>query len=176
MTHLFNLAGTDIQQKTQNIVVDIAEMKVSKNPEEVLVTYALGSCLGIALYDPVVRIAGLAHIMLPESSIDSKSAADFNAMKYVDTGIPMLYKAMYAAGAEKRRIKNAVIGGAQIMDDNGFFNIGKRNYTALRKMFWRNNVLIDKEHVGGRINRTVRLEVSTGNIFVKLSSGGIIQL
>jgi len=172
----FNLSDVGTIQKTHNVVVDIAEMKISNNPGDMLVTYALGSCLGIALYDSVSRVAGLAHIMLPESSIDSKMGKDFNPLKYVDTGIPALYKKMYSKGAEKHRIKNAIIGGAQIMDDNGFFNIGKRNYTALRKIFWRNNVLIDKEHVGGRINRTVRLEVRTGNIYVKLSSGGTIQL
>ena len=83
---------------------------------------------------------------------------------------------MYEMGAQKKRIENAVIGGSQIMDDSGFFNIGKRNYAALRKLFWKNNVLINKQHVGGRINRTVKMEIATGRISVKLSSGETVEL
>lgn len=158
-----------------NIVVDIANMAVSKSPDDILVTYALGSCLGIALYDPVAKVGGLAHVMLPDSSLENGTPA-FNPLKYVDTGIPMLYKEMYRHGAQKNRIQNAVIGGAQIMDDNNYFNIGARNFAAVRKIFWRNNVLINKKHVGDRINRTVRLEIATGEILVKLSSGSTILL
>jgi len=159
----------------RNIVVDIADMQISDNPQDVLVTYALGSCLGVVLYDPVVRIGGLVHLMLPDSSIES-NIDRFNPAKFVNTGVPALFKKMYNYGAKKERIWNAVVGGAQIMDDNGFFNIGKRNYAALRKLYWRNNVLIDKEHVGDRINRTIRLEIRTGNVYVKLSSGETILL
>lgn len=158
------------------VVIDIADMKVSGNTDEVLVTYALGSCLGIALYDPVKKIAGLAHVMLPEASLENGVSKVKNPLKYVDTGVPRLYRKMYEAGAQKQRIQNAIVGGSQIMDDSGFFNIGKRNYAALRKIFWKNNVLINKKHVGGRINRTVRLDVATGNLFLKLSTGETIQL
>lgn len=158
-----------------NIVVDIANMAVSNNPEDILVTYALGSCLGIILYDPVVQVGGLAHIMLPDSSLENGSPS-FNPLKYIDTGIPVLYKKMYEFHAQKSRIRNAIIGGAQIMDDNNYFNIGDRNFAAVRKIFWRNNVLINKKHVGDRINRTVRLEVATGKITIKLSSGSTIVL
>lgn len=163
-------------QLTKNVVIDIADMKVSNNPEDILVTYALGSCIGVALYDPVVKVGGLVHVMLPESNLENGTGGVKNPYKYVDTGVPSLYKKMYEMGAQKKRIENAVIGGSQIMDDSGFFNIGKRNYAALRKLFWKNNVLINKQHVGGRINRTVKMEVATGRIFVKLSSGETIEL
>jgi len=158
-----------------NIVVDIANMAVSNNPDDVLVTYALGSCLGIVLYDPEVQVGGLAHIMLPDSSLENGSLS-FNPLKYIDTGIPLLYKEMYQFNAKKSRIQNAIIGGAQIMDDNNYFNIGERNFAAVRKIFWRNSVLINKKHVGEKINRTVRLEIATGKIYVKLSSGSTILL
>ncbi len=163
-------------QLKRNVVVDIADMKVSNDPDEVLVTYALGSCIGVALYDPKVKVGGLVHVMLPESSLENGTGGVKNPFKYIDTGIPRLYKKMYEMGAQKNRIQNAVIGGSQIMDDTGFFNIGKRNYAALRKLFWKNNVLINKQHVGGRINRTVKLEVSSGRMFIKLSSGETIEL
>jgi chemotaxis protein CheD len=163
-------------QLTKNVVIDIADMKVSKNPEDILVTYALGSCIGVALYDPVVKVGGLVHVMLPESNLENGKGGVKNPYKYIDTGVPRLYKKMYEMGAQKKRIENAVIGGSQIMDDSGFFNIGKRNYAALRKLFWKNNVLINRQHVGGRINRTVKMEVATGRIHVKLSSGETIEL
>lgn len=163
-------------QLTKNVVIDIADMKVSNDPEDVLVTYALGSCIGVALYDPVVKIGGLVHVMLPESNLENGTGGVKNPYKYIDTGVPRLYKKMYEMGGQKNRIQNAVIGGSQIMDDSGFFNIGKRNYAALRKLFWKNNVLINKQHVGGRINRTVKMEVATGRIFIKLSSGETIEL
>jgi len=163
-------------QLTKNVVIDMADMKVSNNPEDILVTYALGSCIGVALYAPVVTVGGLVHVMLPESNLENGTGGVKNPYKYVDTGVPSLYKKMYELGAQKKRIENAVIGGSQILDDSGFFNIGKRNYAALRKLFWKNNVLINKQHVGGRINRTVKMEVATGKIFIKLSSGGTIEL
>ncbi len=158
-----------------NIIVDIAGMAVSPNPDDVLITYALGSCLGIVLYDPVIKVGGLAHVMLPDSSLENGST-DFNRLKYIDTGVPMLFKEMYRYNAQKHRIRNAIIGGAQIMDQDKYFNIGERNIAALRKLFWRNNVLINKKHIGDRMNRTVRLEVGTGNIYVKESTGNTILL
>ena len=91
---------------------------------------------------------------------------------FADTGIPLLFKEAYSLGGEKRRMQVKVIGGAQLLDDSGYFNIGKRNYMALRKILWANNVLIQAEEVGGQVNRTVRLEVATGKIWVKNSGKG----
>ncbi len=158
-----------------NLVVEIAGIRVSGDPADVLVTYALGSCLGVVLYDPVQRIGGLGHFMLPDSRIENGSIRN-NPRKYVNSGVPLLYNEMYRLGARRNDIRNAVIGGANIMDENEFFNIGRKNITALRKLFWRNNVLIDKQHLGGSMNRTVRLAVGTGTISVKLSTGESIRL
>lgn len=72
-------------------------------------------------------------------------------------------------GAKKGRIRTYVVGGSQVMDEGGHFNIGKRNYAAVRKIFWRNNVLIDKEDVGGRVNRTVGLVVKDGRVWMKVN-------
>jgi len=163
-------------EKENKIIIGVASLEVSNDPETVLVTYALGSCLGIAVYDPVVRVGGLAHVMLPDSEIENRGTAINNPAKYINTGVPLLYKKMYDLGAQKQRIRNAVVGGAQVVDDNNYFNIGKRNFTALRKMYWKNNVLIHKKHVGGRVNRTVRLQVSTGKITLKIGSGEILEL
>lgn len=156
-------------------IVGVADMKVSNNPADAVVTYSLGSCIGLVIYDPVVRAGGILHYMLPESGIDKEKAAKKPYM-FADTGIPRLFKAAYALGAKKPRIKIFVAGGAEILDQNGFFNIGKRNYLALKKMFFKNKVMIDKQEVGGNINRTVRIEIATGDIFMKTSGSKEVRI
>jgi len=147
-------------------VVDIADLAVSNDSSCTLVTYSLGSCIGLAIWDPVVRVGGLLHFMLPESSIAPEKAAAKPCM-FAGTGIPLLFKNCYKLGAEKRRMVVKVAGGSQLMDAEGVFNIGKRNLLALRKLLWRNNVMIDAEDIGGNEGRTVRLEVATGRFRVK---------
>ncbi len=150
------------------IIVGIADMKVTKNPDDALITYSLGSCIGVAIYDPAARVGGLLHFMLPDSEIDPQKALK-NPWMFADTGIPSLFKEAYKLGAEKKRTDVKVVGGSQIMDASGRFNIGKRNYMALRKIFWTNGVLITAEDVGGNGNRTVTVEVSSGKVLVKNS-------
>ena len=158
-----------------NVVVGVSDMKISNNPEEILVTYSLGSCIGVVIYDPVVKVGGMLHFMLPDSSIDMKKAEKYPYM-FCDKGVPALFKATYKEGALKQNMLVYVFGGAQILDQKNFFNIGKRNYTALRKIFFKNNVVITYENVGGNVNRTVRLEINTGNIYVKTSGHGEIKI
>ncbi len=149
-------------------------MAVSNNLQEELITYSLGSCIGVVIYDPAVKVGGMLHYMLPESSMDVEKARRTPAM-FADTGIPLLFKQSYQLGASKRNLLVKVVGGAQIMDENGVFNIGKRNYLALRKLFWKNNVMVTAEHVGGNVNRTVRLEIGTGRVFLKVSGLGEME-
>ncbi|MBU3950059.1 MAG: chemotaxis protein CheD [Proteobacteria bacterium] len=150
-----------------NIVVGVGDMKVSNDPDAVLVTYALGSCIGIGIYDPVAKVGGVLHYMLPDSEIDPEKAKK-NPFMFGNTGIPLLFKETYKFGAAKNRLKVLVLGGAQILDQNGLFNIGKRNHTVLRKMFWKNNIIVDFEEVGGTVNRTIKLEVKTGEAIMKV--------
>ena len=154
-----------------NLTVGVSDMKVSNDPESVIVTYSLGSCIGIAIYDPVVRVGGLLHFMLPESSLDLNKAKN-NPYMFADTGIPALFKSAYELGAKKQRMKIIVAGGSQVLDQQGFFNIGKRNDMAVRKIFHRNNVFIDYKDVGGNVNRTVRLAIKTGEANMKVSGRG----
>ena len=158
-----------------NVVVGIADMKVSNEAGAILVTHSLGSCIGLTIYDPVAKVGGLLHYMLPESALDTKKAQNKPFM-FADTGIPRLFKACYQLGADKKRMIVKIAGGSQIMDPTGRFNIGKRNYAALRKIFWKNNVLIDAEDVGGNCNRTVWLNVDSGEVTLKVSGKGICTL
>ena len=148
-------------------------MKVSGGVKDVLITYALGSCIGITVYDPKVKVGGLLHFMLPDSSLDLNKAKETPAM-FADTGIPLLFKSCYRLGAEKRRMIVKIAGGASILDNSDYFMIGQKNVTALRKIFWKNNVLIDGEDTGGDHNRTVSLDISTGKVVVK-NSGRIVR-
>lgn len=156
-------------------VVGVADVAVSNTPNDTLITYSLGSCIGVMIYDPVVKVGGLLHYMLPESSVDPAKAKAKPAM-FADTGIPLLFMASYKLGAKKQNIIVKVAGGSQILDESGVFNIGKRNYMALRKILWRNNVLVHAEHIGGSVNRTVRLEIQTGTTIMKVSGQGEIKL
>ncbi len=157
------------------LIVGVSDMKVSDNPDSTIITYSLGSCIGVAIFDPVVKVGGILHYMLPESELDVNKAQK-NPHMFADTGIPSLFKAVFKLGAKKHRMKIAVIGGSQVLDQKGFFNIGKRNHTALRKMFFKNNVMIDYEDVGGTVNRTVRLEIKTGDIYNKISGHGEVKI
>ena len=159
----------------KRVVVGVADMAVSNQPDEVLVTYSLGSCIAVVIFDPQAGTGGILHYMLPESALDAEKAKNKPAM-FADTGIPLLFKNSYKLGAQKKNMVVKVVGGAQILDDKGVFNIGKRNYMALRKIFWKNNVLIASEQVGGSVNRTVRLEIGTGKVFLKTSGQGEMEI
>ena len=153
----------------KQITVNIADMKVSNDPSEFLVTYSLGSCCSLAVYDPVVKVSGLIHIMLPDSTIE-KNLDNINPHKFVDLGVPALYKEMFKHGCKRQNIITKVMGGSNVMDKNKFFNIGERNFTAIRKMLWRNNMIIHKEDVGGSKSRTVKIYTATGKVIISSGS------
>ncbi len=144
-------------------------MKVSSNPEDVLVTYSLGSCVGLVLYDPVLKVGGMIHCMLPLSKIDPQKAQT-NPCMFTDTGIPTLIQAVLNLGANKKRLVAKVAGAASPLDDKGMFKIGEHNYTVLRKVLWKNDILIAAEDVGGTVARTLYLFLDTGRTVVR--SGG----
>lgn len=147
-------------------VVDIADLAVSNDPKDSLITYSLGSCIGVTIWDPEVQVGGMIHYMLPESSLSPEKAKNNPAM-FADSGIPALFRTAYGLGASKKRMVVKVAGGSQLLDDKGTFNIGKRNYVTLRKIFWKNGILIDSENVGGSISRTITLKVATGQVTLK---------
>ncbi len=148
------------------ITVNISDMKVSSNPEDVLVTYSLGSCVGVTLYDPLQKIGGLIHCMLPLSKVDPERAKEVPYM-FVDTGLPLMLQTLINMGANKSRIVAKIAGGAVLLDDNGMFRIGERNHIVVRKLLWKNNILISSEDVGGTIARTVYLQINDGKTIIK---------
>ena len=147
-------------------MVGLAELVVSNNPGAILTTYSLGSCIGVMIYDPVVRVGGLLHAMLPDSTIDPTKAQSQPGM-FVDTGLRALLQAAGQLRADKRRLRIHVAGGARILDDQKFFNIGARNLTAFSDFLRREELRVVGEQVGGEGHRTVGLAIETGQISLK---------
>lgn len=151
--------------------VGVADMKISAERDDLIITHALGSCLGIAVHDPVACVGGLLHVMLPLSTIDP-AKADRNPFMFVDTGFPRLLIDCFKAGAQKQRLEIRVAGGANSRnrEEDDFFQIGKRNLIILRKLLWKNGLLMKSYDVGGSNSRTMSLEIGTGVVTIK--SGG----
>ncbi|HEX2958845.1 MAG TPA: chemotaxis protein CheD [Chitinispirillaceae bacterium] len=152
-----NTSVTDSVKHT----IGISDMKFSNHPGDILVTHALGSCIGIAIYDPVHIVGGMLHYMLPMSSID-KEKAEKSPLMFGDTGIPLLFQGIYKFGSQKSDLRIVMAGGATIFQKTEFFDIGNRNITIARKIFWKNNVLISAENTGGNSPRTLYLEIGSG--------------
>jgi chemotaxis protein CheD len=163
--------ATSAPIKPADRVVGVADLKVSSRSNERLITYALGSCLGIVIYDPVVCVAGMLHVMLPTGTIDAAKMQDKPAM-FVDSGIPILFKECYKLGAKKERMIVKVAGGAHAgaSEEADRFQIGKRNMIALRKLLWKNGVLIHANDTGGvQTSRTMWVDVATGDVTLKIN-------
>ena len=154
------------------IVVGIADCQTSKDRNSTLVAYALGSCVGVGVFDPANSVAGLLHILLPESSLDAEKAAR-NPCMFADTGVVQLLNRCQELGAAKSRLRVWLAGGSALMDARGIFNIGKRNQLAVRKALWKAGLLTLSEDLGGQGSRTVRLEVATGTFWIR--AGGADQ-
>ncbi len=146
--------------------VGISEMLFSNRMEDVLVTYSLGSCIGLTLYDPDAQVGGMVHCMLPLSRIDPVKAVETPGM-FIDTGVVHLIQGVLDLGAQKRRLIARVAGAAKLLDESGVFNIGERNCVVLRKVLWKNNILIAAEETGNTIPRTLYLYMDTGRTTIK---------
>ncbi len=141
-------------------------MKVSDDPGAIIITHSLGSCIGLTIYDPHVKAGGLLHYMLPTPTDAKKKKT--RPFMFAETGIPLLFKACYELGAKKGRMVIKIAGAAQVMDASDVFSIGQRNHGALKQIFFRNNVLIDAEDIGGNRPRTMRLNIATGEVTIKI--------
>ena len=155
-----------------NRLVDIADLAVSAAADERLITQSLGSCIGVAIWDPVARVGGLLHFMLPDSSV-APGKAEQQPGLFCDSGVTRMFFAAYELGAVKRRLVVKVAGGSQLLDGGALLGIGKRNYLALRKLFWKNGVLIENEDVGGSQSRAMTLDLDTGIVTVRTRDGEV---
>ncbi len=148
-------------------IISVSEMKVSDARDDILVTHSLGSCVGLTLHDPVEGIGGMIHCMLPLSKIDPLKARA-NPCMFTDTGVSSLLQEMFNMGARRKRLIAKVAGCAQLLDEKKLFKIGERNYTVLRKILWKNDIMVAAENIGGTIPRTIYLHIETGKTILKV--------
>lgn len=148
------------------LVVGVADLLVVQDPTARIITYALGSCIGVTLWDPIAKVGGLLHLMLPSSKTNAEKA-EANPAMFADTGVPKLFRRAYELGADKKRLVVTAAGGAEVIQGDGHFKIGSRNRTAIRKLFWKNGVLLAADDTGGTISRTMSLDVATGTVTVR---------
>lgn len=158
---------------SQQHFVGIGEMKLSRVPGETLVAPNLGSCVGVSMFDPQAKVGAVIHCLLPLSKSDPAKAQQ-NPFQYVDTGIVRMLELLVEAGADIRRLTIVAAGGANINDDNNIFEIGKKNITVLRKVLWKNNLLLKGEDLGESVSRTLTLDIESGKSFLK-SQGKVTE-
>ena len=144
---------------SDKLIIGIADMKMAKG-EGMLVTYALGSCIGICLHDPVLKLGALVHIMLPVNM----EAGRKTPMKYADTGIRETLRQMEAKGAKRNRITAKIAGGAKMFDtgSSSLGNIGQRNIESVHMNLKKEGIRLLKEDVGGSVARTLLFDVNSG--------------
>ncbi len=153
----------------KQVHIGIGEYAISNDPEELLKSFALGSCVAIMVYDMENRIAALAHIALPDSSVNM-AKGDHKPGYFVDTCLPKLLGELKKRGAVRKKAWIKLAGGANTMDEQRTFDIGKRNVLAIKKYLWKMQLGTIAEDVGGSVSRTVSFSVGTGE--VNVTSGG----
>lgn len=148
------------------IFVGMADCAIAEIPGQVLATYALGSCIALALHDAGVPVGGLLHFMLPDSGM-APDRARASPFMFADTGTALLLERMSARGAT--RLVAHVAGGACLMEGKDVLEIGKRNYLATRRFLWKAGLLLRGEAIGGTSSRNMYLEIGTGKVWVEQS-------
>ena len=158
----------------KTIVVGISDYKVAMEGDS-LITYALGSCVGICLYDPVTKMAGLSHIMLPTVTEFSDPRMTTQRGKYADTAIELLMQSMISSGALRLRMRAKIAGGAQMfapVNNSNLAGIGERNIVAVKKELARLKIPIVAEDTGKNYGRTLSISADDGLMRIKSVNKG----
>ncbi|MCK5706802.1 MAG: chemotaxis protein CheD [Candidatus Aureabacteria bacterium] len=154
----------------EKLIVAVSDCIFSDRIDTEIVTYSLGSCLGITVYDKKLKIGGMAHMMLPDSRLRAEKAEQ-NPYQFVDIGVTELLKQAFSLGMKKNTMEIKLCGCANVLDTKDLFRIGKRNYMIARKLLWKNSLLILSESIGGEQSRTIRLNIETGDLHVSIGGG-----
>ncbi|TGE32633.1 chemotaxis protein CheD [Desulfosporosinus sp. Sb-LF] len=152
------------------ITVGMADFKTAKAPD-LLLTAGLGSCIGICIHDPLLKVGGMAHIMLPTAS----GSLGGNPMKYADTALELLLREIAGMGANKSRLKAKIAGGAQMFSFPGkppVLKIGDRNAEAVEQELKKNGIPLLVSDVGGSFGRTIHFDVGTGQLRIRTINHG----
>lgn len=154
----------------QRIVVGVGDMAISNSANAILSTYALGSCVGVIAYDPMLVVGGLLHIMLPNSKLSPRKAVSQPSM-FADTGLRAFLDGFQGLKCDVRRLRIMLAGGASVINRNDMFNIGERNITAVKEILRREGLHVRRKELGGFNNRTIHLDLSNGVVDMKTPDG-----
>jgi chemotaxis protein CheD len=160
-----------------DIILGIGDYGASKNPGSMVKTYALGSCVAVTMYDPILHLAGMVHVALPESKINRAKSEECPGY-FADLGVPLLFDEMVRLGCQRkgRGLIVKMLGGASVMAGNDTFNIGKRNVLAVKKILWTLGMGPVAEDVGANHSRTVSLYADSGLVTVSCPGRGQWQI
>lgn len=156
------------------IVVGVAEAAITGDSRDLLVTYALGSCVGLTLYDPIARVGAMSHSQLPVSTLDAGRASQ-NPYLFTDTAVAALLGEMFSLGASRRSIVAKLAGGAAHIEGEGIYRVGQRNIAVARRVLWKNDIMLAAEDVGGDAPRTMYLSLGDGTTVIR-SRGQAVEL
>ena len=158
------------------IAVNFSEMRISSNPAETLVAFSIGSGIGVAVFDPVSGVGGVLNFMLPDSTQANGIDPEKVPLMFADTGVPFFVKALFEQGTRPDRMKVIIAGGAHIMDQAGLFNIGKKNYEAIKSGLADHDMKIHYEDIGGTTSRTLSLDIGNGCSCIKIFGQGEVKV
>ncbi|MBN2651862.1 MAG: chemotaxis protein CheD [Spirochaetales bacterium] len=161
MTH-----SLEVDSSKNKLIVGISDLKVSSQASDLIITYSLGSCLGLSVYDPVRKAGGILHAMLSRGDLDSVKSKAKPAM-FVDTGIIEIFTKLEKLGCNRKNFIVKAAGCGSAIDTKGFFEVGKKNFLMMKKILWMNNLLLKGQVVGGSDPKTLFLDISTGKTYVK---------
>jgi chemotaxis protein CheD len=154
---------------THRMVVGVGDMAVTADVDLLLSTYALGSCVGVAAFDPINRSGGLLHIMLPDSSIAPAKASRTPAM-FADTGLDLFFRALRSVRAYQANLQLLVAGGANVLCGTDPYKIGERNARVTLEFLSKRSYNVRHTDLGGGVNRALHLEIGTGCVTLKTPS------
>lgn len=147
------------------IAIGIAEYKITREPNR-LITLGLGSCVGVSVYDPVNRVGGLIHVMLPDSTLFEKQTS--KPGKFADTGIPLMIRDILSCGVKINNLEAKLVGGAQMFDGVDHFRIGQRNIEKSDWVLSQIGIRVIARETGGNKGRTMILDTVTGQVTIRL--------
>lgn len=170
-----NVALEATKSSSRDIIVDMGDMKVVQQGGGRLATTNLGSCVAVAIHDSAAGVSGLVRFVLPESDLDEKRAVA-NPFLFADTAIPMLFRRPYKLGATKNGIVCHVVGGADVIDPDDIFSLGRHNHEKALEVLEANGVAVKGRHLGGTEGYSMCLNSATGKVVVTFQDDKEIEL
>ena len=164
----FFMLSADQTEFAQPLLVGMADFLVVQNQNVILRTTPLGACLAVSIYDPGAKVAGILHSLLPDSGIDAARAVSRPGM-FLDSGLAAMLLRARDLGATLENLMICVAGGARILDETAYFNIGHRNFEVLVKLLNQLGLQPKAQDVGGLSNRSMQLRTATGEVRLKIS-------